>query len=268
MKSNTLTPVMLFPFIFCLLPYFLSAQWYSQESGIISELNSIYFTNSQNGWAVGREGIILHTDDGGDNWDAQSCDINDCLNEVFFMDSNQGWIAGGPGAGLGIIYHTVNGGVNWDVLYSDTINLPAPIYFNDVCFTDADNGWAVGYGSWFMHTDDGGETWDYQGFLEDYTVSSIQFLDSLRGWAVGGKYYCTGQYQCTILSTNNGGNTWTEQINTYGTPPLKDVYFTDTLNGYAAGGGLIHKTSNGGISWNTSYSNSGFFYLLFILLIS
>ena len=186
------------------------------------------------------------------------------------MDSNQGWMAGGPGAGLGIIYHTVDGGVNWDVLYSDTLNLPAPIYFNDVCFINDDNGWVVGYGSYFMmgcygtimHTVDGGETWDYQEFSAGFPVNSVQFLDSLRGWAVGGDYhFSTGQPQCMILSTNNGGDTWTEQINTYGTfPPLKDVYFTDTLNGYAAGGGLILKTSDGGISWDTSYSNSGFFF--------
>jgi len=247
--------------------FVLYAQWIQQNSGTDKNLFDVYFTNDK-GWAIGNEGIVLHTEDEGNNWDGQSFDPNDYLNGVFFIDSNQGWIAGGPGAGTGIIYNTVNGGVNWEVLYSDTVNLPAPIYFNDVCFTDINNGWVTGYGSYFMagsygiimHTVDGGETWDYQENPADYYVSSVQFLDSLRGWVVGGDIHpSTGHPRCMILSTDNGGSTWTEQINTYNSyPPLKDVFFTDTLNGFAAGYGLILKTSDGGLNWDTSYFYPGY----------
>lgn len=273
MKTNNLIQTILLSILFWLLPYFLIAQWYPQTSDTNLRLHDVCFTDNQNGWAIGDEGIVLRTGDGGSNWDEQFFDTNDYLNGVFFIDPNQGWIVGGPGAGTGIIYNTVNGGVNWEVLYSDSSVLPLPMFFNDVCFIDADNGWVVGYGLYFMmgcygtimHTVDGGETWDYQEFSAGFPVSSVQFLDSLRGWVVGGDiHFSTGQPQSMILSTDDGGNTWTEQINTVDIyPPFQDVFFTDSLNGFAAGGGLILKTSDGGISWDTSYSNSAYLYSIY-----
>ncbi len=48
--------------------------WFEQESGTPHILDSVYFTDNTNGWAVGWSGSggkIIHTTDGGTNWAAQ-----------------------------------------------------------------------------------------------------------------------------------------------------------------------------------------------------
>ena len=75
---------------------------------------SIYFTNSNTGWAVGA-GIILKTTDGGTNWNPQITGTSYQLYSVHFSDSNFGWAVGYDGnASSGIILKTTDGGINWN----------------------------------------------------------------------------------------------------------------------------------------------------------
>ena len=118
------------------------AQWQPQTSETILDLQSVFFTDNENGWAVGAEGIILHTADGGDNWIEQSSGTDFALESVYFNNPDNGWIAGGKGTTYptGIILRTVNGGGTWEEMYIDPL-----YYLNDVYFTDSLNGWAVGH---------------------------------------------------------------------------------------------------------------------------
>ncbi len=84
-------------------------------------------------------------------------------------------------------------------------------------------------------------------------LSSVCFVDSRRGWAVGG----IG----AILHTDDGGATWHEQHS--GTDfMLEDVFFADESHGWAVGGwprdsmvalfggmGIILATDDGGKTW-------------------
>ena len=45
-------------------------------------LNSVYFTNEKKGWTIGVEGTILHTDDGGKNWEQQISGTTNSLNTL------------------------------------------------------------------------------------------------------------------------------------------------------------------------------------------
>jgi photosystem II stability/assembly factor-like uncharacterized protein len=38
---------------------------------VSSDLTSVFFIDDKQGWAVGHDGVILHTDDGGDRWQLQ-----------------------------------------------------------------------------------------------------------------------------------------------------------------------------------------------------
>ena len=44
------------------------AQWTQLNSGTTEWLQSVYFVNSDTGFALGNVGIILKTTDGGDSW--------------------------------------------------------------------------------------------------------------------------------------------------------------------------------------------------------
>ncbi|MEK7397881.1 MAG: choice-of-anchor D domain-containing protein, partial [Candidatus Poribacteria bacterium] len=82
-------------------------------------------------------------------------------------------------------------------------------------------------------------------------LNDVFFVDENRGWVVG--------YNGTVISTINGGTSWTAQQS--GTArSLNGVFFTDPLTGWAVGQyGTIMKTTNGGLSWtqlNLSISNT------------
>jgi len=70
------------------------AQWGVQNSGTTNNLNSVYFTDPDNGWAVGDSGTILHTSDGGLNWVTQSSNTTFKLNAVFFTETDNGYAVG------------------------------------------------------------------------------------------------------------------------------------------------------------------------------
>ena len=52
------------------------ATWTTQTAGVNAWLHGIWFVDASTGWVVGedpdRQGIVLHTTDGGDSWTAQS----------------------------------------------------------------------------------------------------------------------------------------------------------------------------------------------------
>ncbi len=74
--------------------------------------NAICFADSQQGWAVGDSGIIIHTDNGWVWTEQTNPDTQrNILLDVYFLNLNEGWIVGTRG----IILHTINGGATWDI---------------------------------------------------------------------------------------------------------------------------------------------------------
>ena len=68
------------------------------------------FIDEYHGWAVGYNGTILKTTDGGANWIILNSQTNLSLNSVIFIDQNIGWAVGWEG----IILHTTDGGLTWN----------------------------------------------------------------------------------------------------------------------------------------------------------
>jgi len=233
----------------------LTAQWVQQFSGIDENLNDVYFINN-NGWAVGEEGYILYTDNGGENWNQQSSGTDMSLESVHFVDQHRGWVVG-SNYEYGIILRTLNAGLNWEIAY-----IEFGIYLNDVFFTDTLNGWIVGNA--MLHTTDGGENWEDQngwGF-------GVHFSDSLNGWFVGGSYNgSTGYPIFHIYHTEDAGNIWVEQMGGQSSEigALQSVFFTSQNKGWAVGGNrgmalgpfstILH-TTDGGNNWEIQNSLS------------
>lgn len=114
------------------------AQWIKQTSSVTSTLNKVYFANDQKGWIVGRDGIILHTLDGGNNWTIQISNTSYDLNNLFFTSSETGWVVGGgPNNVFGNLLHTTNSGADWSIEIEDSS------YFSGVHFTSMFNGWIL-----------------------------------------------------------------------------------------------------------------------------
>ncbi len=218
-------------------------------------MRETFFISPSQGWAVGVNGIIRTTNNGGITWTAQTSGTNQTLNSVFFTSSTQGWAVGVNG----IIRTTSNGGITWTAQASGTTQTLSSVYF-----TSATQGWVVGDGDWMLGkfsailtTINGGATWTAQTSGTTQNLSSVYFTSATQGWAVG--------QGGTILTTSNSGTTWTAQTSgTY--QELSSVYFNSATQGWAVSlGNEILTTNNGGATWSvqTSAATLGLYSIKF-----
>lgn len=250
------TKSLIFTVIFSIGFYFLSfSQWETQyplPTG--NNMDEVFFVDPLNGWIVCQDNYyhrhqpyILHTNDGGINWEGQECDTEESLMDVYFIDLNHGWAVGNNG----VVIRTINGGSNWEV-----INCPTNEDLRAVVFLNENTGVVVGNNGTVIKTNDTGLTWELVNLN-----SAIDFCDiAIAGqkiWIIGddndsGDLFCS----------NDGGNTW-ELIHTMTTQShwFTSVYFTDQDNGwitecylYSGGwvsyfGTIIKTTDDGGLTW-------------------
>jgi len=131
-------------------------------------------------------------------------------------------------------------------------------HLNDVFFVDNQTGWVVGAGGVILHTTDGGTTWTPQSSGTTNAMRAVFFLDANTGWALGKDIFNV------LLKTTDGGATWSDiTSSSISTGTLRDVVFTDTLNGWMVSSDSIYKSIDGGVSWIgqsviTSVSPTGF----------
>lgn len=127
--------------------------------------------------------------------------------------------------------------------------------FNDVCFVDARQGWAVGDRGTILHTDDGGKLWRPQTSGVGCPLHSVCFLDEQLGWAAGGfTHPYTHASTGVVLTTHDGGRTWTHNPKLL-LPALRWIGFFSPDRGWAVGcrsamypSGAF-ATDDGGRSW-------------------
>lgn len=86
-------------------------------------LNDVAFVDPLHGVAIGNQGLIWRTTDGGRRWSTIRCDWPGDLHRIVFADTKRGWIVGGrflPANGMheGVVLRTEDGGITWRHLTS------------------------------------------------------------------------------------------------------------------------------------------------------
>lgn len=216
-----------------------SNNWSPQSSGTAQLLRAVHFADATTGWAVGDDGKIINTENGGQNWLTQSSGTNIVLEGVHFVSPEVGWVVGNSG----LILHTTNGGNSWMYQASNTER-----HLRDVFFINEQTGWAVGSSETILHTIDGGQSWQMQYAGDINNLRAVRFINSTTGWAVGDGG--------TIFHTHDGGESWSQQnSNTFRI--LTSVKFANDSTGWVTGtSGTILKTTDGGENWNAQASNT------------
>lgn len=265
------------------LTQFCFAQWVSQSSGTVNDLNDISFADAQIESVVGNQGTILRTTNGGKDWIEQSSGTHLSLFGISLINADIGIAVGADG----IILKTTNGGTNWIVQSSGVTD-----YLYDVSFIDENTGMAVGQNgtilkttdgglNWnipnnsildqlngislidennalavcslgpIFKTTDGGQKWSYQPAYDLYSLYSVCFVDTNNAFAVGQFFH--GYYGGVFMSTTDGGQNWLLQSPT--NDGLRGVSFITPYTGIAVGGTIL-KTSDGGLNWTTQISGT------------
>lgn len=216
--------------------------WTEQEMRGAAGLSSISALGDSLVWASAWE--VWHSEDGGHTWQPDTVtDFPFDFVTVQFVDSTRGWVTGNYNDGFeghDGIFRSTDGGQTWKQQYAQTVE-----YYSHLSrgyFVDSLHGWVADQD--FDHvTSDGGDTWNGQG-TGSYILTSIFFVDTLRGWTVGADSY--------IGRTLDGGVHWLPNYVGSFTRTYTSVFFSDSLNGWVCDdSGGIMRTTDGGASWNS-----------------
>jgi photosystem II stability/assembly factor-like uncharacterized protein len=203
------------------------------------ELRSVFFTDLQYGWAVGTNNSAVRTTNSGDTWNEVTItNIDEEFLSIWFIDRNIGFIGGANN-----LYKTVDQGSNWSIVLSNKVIF-------DVQFLDEEKGFALGYQSFFSTTD-GGTSWSIKPFSSFINPKKMHFISDKKGFIAGIRQ---------LLKTTDGGNTWENKYDPAENITFSDIYFVDSLFGWAAANGdRQFRTTDGGDTWIGQQTNH-FYY--------
>ena len=193
-----------------------------------------------NGFAVGRGGIIVKFGQGGLKWDYKVSGTTDNLYTVHFTSSDIGYAAGDNGT----IIKTTDGGESW-------FALSTPIFhrINQIHFVGSNNGWAACDNGYILKTNNGGSSWTAMQ-PETADFDGIFFTNLNDGWAVGERGL--------IMMTEDGGASWDYQFVPGVIVNLNTIRFVNQSSGYIAGNaGIVVMSDDGGQSWEAADANTG-----------
>lgn len=227
-----------------------TSEWEVLQSPTTDLLRKLFFVDSENGWATGLTGTIVHTSDAGNSWSLQNSNVTTPIVDVFFINKNLGWALTYPDVppfGTTLL-KTTNGGNDW-IKIDSLFQLK---FMSCIYFADDQTGWIGGTG--ISKTTNGGLTWQEclidSGAYSNYPVYDLNFFNKDFGYACGGRVDVAG----VIWKTTNSGESWSS----IGLSPdqIFDVFIFDSLNAIALSGdpellfGVAKlTTSNAGTTW-------------------
>ncbi|TMM43748.1 YCF48-related protein [Colwellia ponticola] len=109
--------------------------WQQANVPVQATLTRVFFLNEQLGWAVGHDATILHSQDGGLNWQIQQYlpSLQKPLLDIYFKDAQQGIAVGAYGQ----VFRTNDGGSSWESEFHQEFLLADDVdYINDLKIED------------------------------------------------------------------------------------------------------------------------------------
>lgn len=168
----------------------------------------ILFTDANSGYVVGGSsscsgtgcvppgGLILKTDDGGNNW-TKILQASSLEKFVSISSNSSGDLFAISNGTKGRIYKSTNAGLNWSTIDSLNFNLQK-IFF-------ADNfGYCSGMKGNIIRSSDNGTTWTLNKIFTANYASDIKFIN--------GNGYCIADNQI-VYKTSDNGNNWSQSLN-------------------------------------------------------
>ncbi len=124
--------------------------WQQAQVPVSSDLVAVTFPTPEKGWAVGHDGIVLHTADGGATWTRQldGRGVGKIMTDFYAAQSAKGSL-GSPDEAAALVDEAGR-------IAAQGAENP----FLDVWFADANNGFIVGAFNLIFRTADGGKTWE------------------------------------------------------------------------------------------------------------
>jgi len=237
-----------------------STGWANVTAINAPKLNDVSMLNSTEGFAIGDNGYVYSTTNGGASWSQVSLGIFTALNDIEMIPGSSP--AAGYIVGAGGVFYSLNSSGVWVNDYS-SLGAPSAIDLNRIFYDRASNTIMIvgDNGSTFINT---GSSWSY------YQIPTAASCDLNSCFITGPYKFVVGNSGRMWKFSPNPTPVWNELLtSTSITWPLAvysasnnlfDVYFRDQLTGYVCGeNGTILKTTDGGVTWakpNDIYSTT------------
>ena len=137
--------------------------WRQSPVPVSVTLTAVHFPSEKKGWAVGHDGVVLHSLDGGENWTVQfdgaaanQVRFNQLEIEVAAKEAALSQMTGDELEEAGLALEDLRYALD-DTRYSLEEGTTNP--FLDVVFLDENIGYIVGAYGMIFRTDDGGDHW-------------------------------------------------------------------------------------------------------------
>lgn len=243
--------------------------WQQANVPVQVTLTSVFFLNDQLGWAVGHDATILHSQDGGLNWQVQQYlpELEKPLLDIYFKDAQQGLAVGAYGQ----VFRSNDGGSTWksefhqaflladdvdyleelkaedEAAYQDEISFILP-HFNGLV-QDGSTLFLLGEAGLLAKSNDFGLSWQpFEGFYQGSFFS--------LGRTKNGSLLVAGLRGHVFRELKNG-NDWHE-INTETTALLSDIIFADDERIFILGNnGMLLISTNDGESFSQMPQKDG-----------
>jgi len=222
-------------------------------AGVMGGLMDVYFRDADNGFIVGMDtnayntvcttpsyhGAIARTTNGGLSWQVVASTPVNCSYfwKMSWPSANTGYATlqqNGTNSTI-IFYKTTDGGATWSSngIPHTTIGVSAAQtwFLQGVGFVSVSEGWmggsvstALTFNQCFIHTTDGGLTWNPVGYDNTRGMNRIRFISPTLGYGSGQKLHVFRvPLAITAQPTNStaaAGASATFNVTAYGTAPL------------------------------------------------
>jgi len=245
------------------------ATWKQSPVPVSSDLTSVFFVDASEGWAVGHDGVILHSHDGGDSWEVQltgrsanellvwamkrkvvaepaSDDAKKLLAEamryqeqgadkpfldVWFADPRIGYAVGA----YNLIFRTSDGGKHWEAWFDRTEN---PKFFNLYAIRPAGNSlYIAGEGGLVLKLDAAGQR---------FRAVATPYDGSFFGVADAGTSALLFGLRGNVYGSNDGGATWSKVDAGLAASVVAATRSADGAVLLADAGGRVSSSTDGG----------------------
>lgn len=261
------------------------ADWEERSGPERNLIQDVFYVNRKIGFGLGQDGMLIRTEDGGENWEDISfgnrshlCMHGIAANDLWMganqrifhsADTGRTWKESSQLLGnandilaisndrvlaalsTGVILLTVNGGTDWDTVYNAGTPLRCIAQIDDNMYM------ATGFNGTILRSGDQGSTWNPIA-SPDATLhyEQVHFLNG-KGWMV------TSSFKDQMWSTVDAGDNWIP-INLPVERFWEGVYFmsqdTGIIVGRSSTEGRALITFNGGLSWTSTYITTFPFY--------
>ena len=256
--------------------------WQVNQSPLLygASLNVVSFGSGENGIAAGDYGRLFVTGDGGETWESHEYGSSTIFSDAAWLDdttvvlvgksrqirstdAGKTWneiLAGSYPLGMGFGSNSVEGmvsGVGGELLYTEDggqrwvrrSSGAAGRNIYDLAIHESGVGYAVGYQGAVIRTEDSGASWWWTERFTPYVTGHLTRVAVPTANTV-----VVVAEDGAIYHSSDRGDRWSSNRVSEGRP-LRDLSFSDSLNGWVVGHGVLYLSTDGGRSWQGDFTS-------------